>query len=350
MKGSQIEYEAEKALEEVFKEIPFIQNIQIEKCPRKQDFCPDFLVRLQLPEEEQLILSEVRSNGQPRLARDAINQLYRYTNEWPNSYSVFIAPYISASTAQICKNQNVGYVDLSGNCYLNFNKIYINKEGKPNTQTQKRDLRSLYSPKAERILRVLLTNPKQKWKLQKLAKEASVSIGQASNVKKLLADREWLNVALDGFELEKPELLLNEWQTNYSFRRNKRYDYYSLEGNSSIEIKLAQAYRNNNLKYALTGFSALERLAPYIRNQRVMAFVEEDIEQIVDALPLKKVESGANVMLLQPYDQGVFYGMKSFDDVNVATPIQVYLDLYDFRGRGQEAAEHLLKEVIKEQW
>lgn len=351
MKERQIENSAERTIREVFQEIPFVQNVQIEREPRvKQGMCPDFLIRLKLPEEEQLIVSEVKNSGQPRLAKEAINQLYRYNVDWPNAYSVFIAPYISESTAQICKEQNVGYIDLSGNCFLKFSKYFISKEGKPNTRAKKRDLRSLYSPKAERVLRVLLANPEEKWKLQKLAKEADVSIGQASNVKKLLLDREWINVTSDGLELEKPEFLLNEWQKNYSFRRNKRYDYYSLEDNNSLEIKLAQTCKNDNVKCALTGFSALERLSPYIFNQRVMAFIEKNVENIADALNLKKVDSGANLMLLEPYDQGVFYDTKSFDSVNVATPIQTYLDLQGFRGRGQEAAEHLFKDVINKQW
>ena len=54
--------------------------------------------------------------------------------------------------------------------------------------------------------------------------------------------------------------------------------------------------------------------------------------------------------LLEPYDAGVFYGSKEIDGIIVASPIQVYLDLRGLRGRGEEAADKLLNEVIRPQW
>ena len=40
----------------------------------------------------------------------------------------------------------------------------------------KRDLKSQYAPKAERLLRVLLCNPGKKWKIKELALESAVSL------------------------------------------------------------------------------------------------------------------------------------------------------------------------------
>ena len=42
------------------------------------------------------------------------------------------------------------------------------------------------------MLRTLLAEPERGWKIKELAEAASVSLGQASNVKRLLEDREWL--------------------------------------------------------------------------------------------------------------------------------------------------------------
>lgn len=92
-------------------------------------------------------------------------------------------------------------------------------------------------------------------------------------------------------------------------------------------------------------------MSPAVRYQRVTAYVrQETIENLALQMNLKKVSSGANVSLLVPYDDGVFYGAKDYDWVKVATPVQVYLDLREIRGRGEEAASVLLEEVIKSQW
>jgi hypothetical protein len=116
---------------------------------------------------------------------------------------------------------------LAGNCLLSFDQVFISKEGKRNPFARKRDLRSLYSPKAERVLRVLLSAPGRWWKVQPLAKEAGVSLGQGFNVKKLLVDREWVEIGDNGFRLTDPAKLLSEWEENYDYRHNAVRGFYT---------------------------------------------------------------------------------------------------------------------------
>ncbi len=113
-------------------------------------------------------------------------QLLNLKSENPDAYGVFIAPYISETTAELCKKNGIGYVDLAGNRWLNFDPVFIEIKGNPNRFSEKRDLKSLFNPKAERILRVLLCKPRRLWLTEELAKSAKVSLGQVSNVRKLL--------------------------------------------------------------------------------------------------------------------------------------------------------------------
>jgi hypothetical protein len=81
-----------------------------------------------------------------------------------------------------------------------------------------------------------------------------------------------------------------------------------------------------------------------------MAYVEDEIDELAENLEIKLVDSGANVMLLKPYDEGVFYGVETKDGSVIVSPIQIYLDLCGIRGRGEEAAEALLDRVIRKTW
>lgn len=237
-------------------------------------------------------------------------------------------------------------VDLAGNCRIVFDEVFIQKSGQRNPVVVKRDLRSLYSPRTTRVLRVLLENPSKTWRMQALANEASVSLGQVANVKKLLLDREWLVADEHGVHLDKPGELLSEWSGNYDFRRNQVSDFYTMRDLSSIEMELA----GHGASSVLTGFSGAARVAPSVRYQRVMAYVKGSMEHITRRLDLKPVTSGANVTLLSPYDEGVFYGSHEVDGVIVVGNIQLYLDLKSYRGRGEEAAKALLEEVITPEW
>lgn len=340
-----MESTAQDILRGTLEKIPFLKIVSIDRERSRVDF----VVNLALNNKKQALIVELKNNGQPRMAREAVNQLIRYRDSFPNAYSVFMAPYISPQAADICLKDGVGYIDFAGNSYLSFGQVYIDQTGRPNPFKTRRDLTSLYSPKASRVLRVLMNNPGRRWKTQDLANEAGVSLGQIANVKKLLLDREWITQQ-DGFSLMEPWKLLEGWSEAYTYRKNQVQNFYSLKSIPEIEADLARVCSEKGIEYALTGFSGAARFAPAVRYNRAMGYVFNRPEDMVSMLNLKEVESGANVMLLGPYDEGVFYGTQVIDDIRIVSPLQIYLDLKGYKGRGEEAAEVLLRDVIKPKW
>lgn len=144
--------------------------------------------------------------------------------------------------------------------------------------------------------------------------------------------------------------LTTEWARNYRIERSKAREYYSLKPVPETEAELADANRRLNARLAFSGFSGAVRFAPAVRYQRVTAYVLGDLASLADRLGLKPVSSGANVTLLEPYDEGVFYAAKTIEGAPVVSPIQLYLDLTQTKGRGEEAASAILEEVIKPIW
>lgn len=362
--------QVEDAVRACLAEVPFLRiegAVKDRSTPQGQR---DLVIKVRSAGGTRQLVVESKASGEPRLAREAIATMRRYSKGQPKSYPVLAAPYISPRTADLCREEEVGYVDLSGNCRLCFDEVYIERQGQTNKFAQKRDLRKLYSPKASRVLRVLLNAPRKPWAVSALAREAEVSIGLAWKVKELLADREWIDddskmvllshpdklttirrrVSPRRVLLTRPEDLLADWARTYSYRQNKAHDYYSMKKPAQLEPALAEACARRKVRYALTGFSAAERMAPMVRYQRVFAYVVDGVEALAQELGLKEVPSGANVTILEPYDDGVFYGARPFDNVQIVSPVQAYLDLFSNKGRGEEAAEALLREVIRAQW
>jgi hypothetical protein len=103
-------------------------------------------------------------------------------------------------------------------------------------------------------------------------------------------------------------------------------------------------------RIALTGFSAAMRYAPSVRSQRSMVFFQGDPAEAAERLKLKPVPSGANLTLIQPYDAGVFYRAELRDGIPLVCPVQAYLDVMNQSGRGEEAGEAILREVIRPSW
>jgi len=345
--------EAASRLAAALREVPFLASASIRQERARGDSRVDFILTVRSPSINRRLVCEVRSSGQPRIAREACLTLLDYARSDKRDYPVFVAPHIAPTAAAICDRYQVGYFDLAGNCRLAFDQVYIRREGFPNPSVQKRDLRSLYSPKAERILRVLLTAGKRSWRMQELANEASVSLGQVANVKKLLFDREWIELEAGGFRLRSLDAalsILTEWAGNYRIERSTAREYYSLKPIPQMEAEIAAASRRLKARLAFSGFSGAARFAPAVRYQRVTAYFLGDLPALTDRLGLKPVSSGANVTFLDPYDEGVLYGTQEVERAPVVSPVQIYLDLMQTKGRGDEAASAILEEVIKPIW
>jgi len=151
--------------------------------------------------------------------------------------------------------------------------------------------------------------------------------------------------------LRAPKDLLEEWSKNYTYRRHTVHDLYSLKDVADIEADLASFCEQAGIPYALTGFSAAARFAPSVRYQRAMAYVLGSVDELARKLGLKEVESGANLSLLVPADEGVLYGaQKAADGAQLVSPLQAYLDLKSYRGRGEEAAQAVFEQVLKPTW
>ena len=78
----------------------------------------------------------------------------------------------------------------------------------PRPDGQQRPLRSLFAPKATRVLRVLLEDPGRPWTLKALASETKVSLGQAFKVKQRLLDQELAAQEANGLRASDPKISL----------------------------------------------------------------------------------------------------------------------------------------------
>ncbi|MBM4355594.1 MAG: hypothetical protein FJ109_17695 [Deltaproteobacteria bacterium] len=311
---------------------------------------PDYVATLCVGDRSVVLIAQVKTKGEPRPAREAVNLLVRSREAMPGSYAVFVAPYVSPESARICLEEGIGYADLAGNCHLAFGTVLVSREGRSNPFGQKRVLRSLFSPKAERVHRVLLQDPGRRWRTQALAREAGVSLGQVSNVKRLLEEQEWIGADADGVFLSRPRALLERWRDQYRKDRSLSLSCYGMMSVAELEAGIAHACGTEEIQYALTAFSAAARWAPTVKYQRATVYVAGDVEGVLRRLELKEVSSGANIVLLKPYDDGVFQAARTLDGLQLVSPIQAYLDLHAQPGRGEEAAMELFRKEIEPTW
>jgi len=220
-------------------------------------------------------------------------------------------------------------------------------------------VKDIFSVKSARVLRVLLVNASRDWNERELAKEAKVSRGLAHYVCRSLI--EWGYVSRseqNRLVLVDPLRLLKRWAAYHQYdKMNTFLEYYTFE--REVDRFVKQLSTISSVRYALTTLAGAFLIAPHVRPVDVHMYVynREDAAAIAKALNLQPIPKGGNVKFVLPYDEGVFYGKQNasvwisdqvVNRVNVVSSVQLYVDLYNFPARGEEAASHLLEYILKE--
>lgn len=220
-------------------------------------------------------------------------------------------------------------------------------------------VKNIFSAKSARILRVLLVNITKDWNERELAKEAMVSRGLVHYVCRVLIELGYLSRnGRNRLVLVDPLRLLKRWAAYHQYDKiNTFLDYYTFE--REVDRFIRQLSTISNFRYALTALAGAFLIAPHVRPVDIHMYVynKEEAAAMAKALNLQPIPKGGNVKFVLPYDEGVFYGKQTasvwisdqvVNAVNVVSSVQLYVDLYNFPARGEEAASHLLEYILKE--
>ena len=338
-----LERRALECVEEKFLRIPNVERYEV------------------LRKEENGFTASVEMNDGYEILLNAmvVQQLYPSTvirliesRKQNKGVNILISPYISDRTAMICEQNGIGYFDYAGNCWFAGHSIYLSEKGNKNPQPKEYKSITIFEKSSivsSLILRELFLDINKTWRLKYLAKKVNCSIGQVSKVMNYLLDNAWVEKRKEGYGLIDPESLLQEWSRVYGKKDLPAYGCYSLDNVSALENKLVQLKKNHGIDTYLTGFSGGVRYAPAVRYNKVHVYISpENIREAIDFLGMKEVDSGSNVVIYSLENDCYMKDFRVIDGMTVMSPVQIYLDCMQLKGRGEEMAEAILrKEIMK---
>lgn len=307
----------------------------------------DYSANLTVGGKNWNVVFEAKRLGQPQTIRLAIAQLQDYLRRVPGNlkYGVVLAPFITSESARLCEEAGVGYADLSGNAKVAFGTIYIESQGHENAYKQIKEAKSLFSPKGQRALRLLLQGPLRPWKISDLAEAARVSLGWASSLKKELVNREWAKHSQGGLLLTQPQSLLDAWLASDDWKKRTEIRQYSLLEREPVEIakQLVKAFPEGGL--AFTQWFAGWIRQPYTLPPIVSAYVKEWPQEgeLEKALQARQVSQGGRLWLVLPKDEGVFNPLQVAQSFPLVSDVQIVLDLQGAGLRSEEQSDELRK-------
>lgn len=349
--------------------IPWLEDIRLSdnSAPYQRDF--DWLARFKVPNGPEVLLY-IDCHADPRPVHFPYVPIEREFDEGTTKQiraRVFGAPYLSPRMRELCEKHGWGWYDLAGNCRITIpGVIHLERTGSAPVQKRPRAVANLSTPEAGRVIRALLApeNSGVNWTQRYLEIHfgqlpepiSEPSLGLINKVVRYLREEAFIEKLPEkGFRLRDPVKLLFAWRDAYRFDRQERHGFFTLLKERELRDSLARLGSQTGGFAVYAAFSAADLQAPHVRQAKTWLYIQAKelpkFEKLVEAKP---VDSGENLVVLIPDDDGVFYmgdgGRMGEGRMACTNVVQTYVDLWHCGGRGQEAAEAILEQRLKPEW
>lgn len=332
----------EKAVENLQASLPGSWQLTVGTPDETWPFQADALLDIRSPDgTAATMVIEAKRSVTPRQAAEVGSRLGKVITEQKLAGAILISEYISGLSRNRLRKEGVGYIDLTGNRWIALESpgLLIETNGaETDPSPSHRALRTLKGAKAARIVRALCdTFPPLG--VRELARKVDADPGYTSRVLDFLYTEDLIERGERGEVVDTNwQDLIRRWSQDYSFTDSNRVmTYLAPRGLEDLFTRLP-SYEG---KYALTGSFAVPSDASIVAGRLVACYVR-DIEGAADHLQVRLAESGANVLLVEPFDRLIFERVRLDDGMVKVAPSQCAVDLLTSGGRGPAEAEALI--------
>ena len=347
---------------EALRALPGVDAEQ-EPCRRdglRPDLRLDAQVGLRVAGKPVTLLIEVKKALYPRDVRQILWRFKEFSRRFPQAPQapevvfVLIAESISPGAQELLRHEWVGYYDSGGSLFLPAHGLYLYVD-KPMTRVLSKALRSLFSRRRAQVLHALLTRPEDWFGVIVLAKRSGVSPATASQVLTELERYDWLVSRGRGpnkeRHLREPAALLDAWAKQLAVMQPptmRRYYVPATQTDGLIQ-RMDRIFAAHGVEYAVTDMAAAQCYAPFlsrVSHVRCRLVSSQAADEAIDEVGARRVTEGTNLVVIEATSPGELLFRRRVNEIWLASPIQVYLDLVHSEGRSKEMADHLRRERI----
>ncbi|MXW67384.1 MAG: hypothetical protein F4Z72_10345 [Gemmatimonadales bacterium] len=316
----------------------------------------DAVWRLRSDSDEACLLIEAKTNIWPRDVAPVSARLKAAAAALDADGCVLVAPRVTERTRDLLQRAGVDYIDLRGQVRVVIpGRLLIVAQGAqqaPGAYSPDRNDRIVnpFRGKASRIVRALLAEPQRWWGVTELAECVGVSAGLSVKTLKTLERNIYVRRDQDRrVTLADGEALLRQWAAvvDSAFRNAGRF-VSRLPDPDEVTRRLSSRLESLGVRYAVSRLAAARFIEPYAPARVVDIYVDRDPGDLAEPLGLLPVDRGETVRLVRPGDEGVFQFCGEYDTVTVVSPVQLFIDLSNGRGRDPDVAERLFENSLRE--
>ena len=308
--------------------------------PGTPKYRPDALVEIQVHDQKLQFVVEIKVIDRPQM----IAQVRGF---WPPGAQpplLFVAPYITAETAERCRNLKLFFLDAAGNAYIDVPGLFVFITGRKRPLDLFPEERGrITNPAALKVVFALLCQPQLLTATYRdIADAARVALGTIGPVMKDLEARKY--VAVFGTTIQKrkivdPERLLREWVTLYPAALRpklnaRRFCAADIKWTDTLDLHQYGAYWGGEV--------AAKRITGYLQPQIATIYATRQLTRLIADQRLRADVNG-NVEILD-----VFWNIDKIPhEPDLVPPLLAYADLLaTTEGRNLETAKLIFDEHI----
>jgi len=336
------------SVEKLREQLPPTWSVALEPEPTSSEtgWRPDAVITLSTPtcEKPTRFVVECKSDITPRVAADAANQLVTYLSRVPDAVGVVVAPWGSRRTREVLKDSGIGFIDPTGNIDLIVEEPGLvirvpgaekNPTGRPPTTP------NLRGPKAWALMKTLI-EVKPPHGVRELAAAVGTDPGYTSRVIRALEDEMLVFRTKRGpiNEVNWTALLTRLTSTYTLLDSNGTSTWISRTSIRGLPAKLVGLHLQT--RWAITGSIAANLIAAVAAPAKAVIYAD-DPSEIAETLNLLPTDSGADVVLAQPYGAAAMARSWRTEGASYVSVAQLAADCLSGMGRMPAEGEALVK-------
>lgn len=272
-----------------------------------------------------------------------INQINTFKNSIRQDRKIlFVGEYIAKDVADSLIQNNINYLDVSGNCFINTNDLKIIIEGKKQIKQKNVHQARAFQEAGLKLILLLLTDKKAlEYSYRMLANKSNIALGSVSQVMKELEENNYILKSSDKRTLKNIDDLIERWVVAYNDvlkPRLLRKTYRAINFDVLRESVLNN--KQNNIFFG--GEPAAEIMTTYLKPLDYIIYSNDDLSVVGRELKLIPDNNGNVKIYNTCWSNSIKNRFK-----NIAPAIVVYADLIGSgNNRNIETAKMILENEL----
>lgn len=323
--------------------LPPTWEVSVRKLePGNSEYTPDAILEVKATDGSYgTIAVEAKTRLNAAAAVAMVGVLSEYRQRQNVNAVLLVSGFLTPTTRSRLRDRDISYLDMTGNLWLLVNKpaIFIESEGAERDPSPvARQIRSLKGGAAARIVRALCD-----WRpplgVRQLAQLSETNAGYVTRILQLLEREDVISRETGGAVADiRWKNLIHRWAQDYSVVGSNRAVFCLAPRGVD---KLVSELRQTKATFALTGSRAVPREA-VVAPSRMLSCYVETAEASIEQFGLRNADAGANVILLEPFDQVIWERTRIEDGLTYVGYSQCAVDLLTSTGREPGEGEALM--------